>query len=132
MTPQEISAKAKQEVKGAEGTRPGRWYQPDIDICETSDALWLWADMPGVDESSIDVTLNEGVLSIEGRVSLGEYDGLQPTYTEYNVGNFSRRLSVSDHFDVERISARMKEGVLEVQLPKAERVKARKIQVQTA
>jgi HSP20 family molecular chaperone IbpA len=125
----ELSAKEKQEVKGAEGTRPGRWFVPDIDVCETPDSLWLWADMPGVDESSVEVNLREGVLSIEGRVSLKEYDGLRPAYTEYNVGNFSRRMSVSDHIDAERIAARMSNGVLELQLPKSERVKPRRIPV---
>lgn len=132
MTAQEISAKSKQEVQGAEGTRPGRWYVPDIDICETAEALWLWADMPGVDEKSVEVNVSDGVLSIEGRLAVGEYEGLQPAYTEYNVGNFARRLSVSDSLDVEGITARMKDGVLELKLPKAERVKARKIQIQAS
>jgi HSP20 family molecular chaperone IbpA len=129
MSTQEVT---KQEVKGTEGTRPGRWYQPAIDICENSESLWLWADMPGVDDKNVDINLSDGVLTIEGRIATAEYDGLQPTYSEYNVGNFHRRLSVSDDFDVDRISARMKEGVLEIQLPKAERVKARKIQVQAS
>lgn len=130
MTAQELSAKTKQELKGTEGTRPGRWYVPDIDIYETADALWLWADMPGVDEKSIEIGLNEGVLSLEGSVAVAEYEGLRPAYTEYNVGNFSRRLSVSDAIDAENITARVKDGVLELKLPKSERLKARKIPVQ--
>ncbi len=121
----------KQEVKGTEGTRPGVWYEPRIDICETPDAIWLWADMPGVDEKSVEIRLDEGILSIEGHVSLEDYEGLEPSHIEYNVGNFSRRLRVSERLDHDRISARMKDGVLEVTLPKAERAKARRIPVQT-
>ena len=132
MSPQELNVKEKQELKGAETTRPGRSYVPDIDVCETADSLWLWADMPGVDEHSVDVNLTDGVLTIEGRVALKDYEGLNPAYTEYNIGNFVRRLSVSDDVDAGRITARMINGVLELQLPKAERAKARRIPIANA
>ncbi len=82
MTPQELSVRNKQELKGEEQTRPGRTYVPDVDICESADSLWLWADMPGVDEESIQVNLADGVLSIEGLVSLQDYENLSPVYTE--------------------------------------------------
>lgn len=129
MTPHEISVRSKHEVAGEEHTRPGRTYVPDIDVCETADRLLLWADMPGVDEQSVEVKVADGVLSIEGRVSLKDYENLSPVYTEYNVGNFMRRLSISDDIDAERIHARMHNGVLELELPKAERAKPRRIPV---
>jgi HSP20 family protein len=129
MTPQEPSVRTKQELTGGERTRPGRVYVPDIDICETKDSLWLWADMPGVDEQSVEVKLADGVLSIEGQVSLQDYANLTPVYTEYNVGNFLRRLTLSDDVDAERIKARIANGVLELELPKAERLKPRRIAV---
>jgi len=131
MTPQEISVRPKQELKGEERTRPGRTYVPDIDICETADGLWLWADMPGVDEKTVTLKLDDGVLSIEGQVALEDYEKLSPLYTEYNVGNFARRFSISDDLDGDRIKARMTNGVLEVELPKAERAKPRRIPVAT-
>ena len=131
MKSQELTVRPKQELAGEERTRPGRTYVPDIDICETSDSLWLWADMPGVDEGSVTLKLVDGVLSIEGHVSVKEYEDLTPTYTEYNVGNFARRFSISDDLDAERIKARMTNGVLEVELPKAERAKPRRIPVST-
>ncbi len=129
MIPQELSVRSKQEVSGQERTRPGRVYVPDIDVCETKDSLWLWADMPGVDEQSVQVKLADGVLSIEGQVSLKDYDSLTPVYTEYNVGNFLRRLTISDDIDADRIKARIANGVLELELPKAERLKPRSIPV---
>jgi HSP20 family protein len=132
MTTQELNVRNKQEVSGAEHTRPGRAYVPDVDICETTDSLWLWADMPGVDEKSVDVKLADGVLSIEGQVSLKEYDQLAPVYTEYNIGNYARRFTVSSDVDADRIKARMANGVLEVELPKAERAKPRRIAVSVA
>jgi HSP20 family protein len=132
MTPQELSVRSKQEVAGEEPTRPGRTYMPEVDICETRDSLWLWADMPGVDKDAIEVKLADGVLSIEGRVSVKDYENLSPVYTEYNVGNYARRFSVSPDVDAERIKARMSNGVLVLELPKTERAKPRKIEVAVA
>jgi len=131
MTEQELAVKHKQEVAGQEQTRPGHTYVPDVDICETPDSLWLWADMPGVDEQSVEVHLAEGVLSIEGHVSLREYKDLAPVYTEYNIGNFLRRFTVSADIDAEHIKARMKDGVLELELPKSAQAKPRRIPIST-
>jgi HSP20 family molecular chaperone IbpA len=131
MTEQEIALKNKQEVTQEEGTRAGNTYRPDVDIVETAEGLWLRADMPGVDEKQVNVHLDNGVLTIEGRVDVGEYKDLEPAYTEYNVGNYFRRFSISSDVDTERISARVTNGVLELQLPKAERAKPRRIAVST-
>jgi HSP20 family protein len=132
MTPQELSVKSKQEVAGEERTRPGRAYVPDLDIYETADSLFLWADMPGVDDQSVEINLADGVLSIEGRLAVQDYENLTPVYTEYNVGNFVRRLAVSDDIDAERIKARLTNGVLEITLPKSERAKPRRIPIAAA
>src|SRR2546428_8033172 len=131
MTAQELNVRDKQEVTNQEHTRPGRSYLPDVDIYETPDRLVLVADMPGVDEKSINVHLGDGMLTIEGQVAVKEYENLTPVYTEYNVGNYVRRFTVSRDVDAERISARMVNGVLEVDLPKAEHTKPRRINVST-
>lgn len=131
MTDKELANYKKQEVTGTgnEMTRPGRTYVPDVDIYETAESLWLRADMPGVDEQSLEVNVNEGVLSIEGQVSVKDYENLAPVYTEYNVGNYSRRFTLANTIETERISARMKNGVLELELPKAEKAKPRRIAI---
>jgi HSP20 family molecular chaperone IbpA len=113
----------------SEATRPGRTYLPSVDISESEGALWLWADVPGVDENSLDIRLDNDQLTIEGRVSLDEYENLSPVYTEYNVGNFVRTFRVSESIDAERIQASVKNGVLELQLPKAEKARPRRIAV---
>jgi HSP20 family protein len=127
-----MTVREKQELKEQEATRPGRIYQPDVDVAENQDKLLLWADMPGVDEKSISVTLDDGELTIEGRVAVDDYTDLRPLYTEYNIGDYVRRFRVSTDIDVDRIEARVVNGVLEIELPKAERVKARKIEVKAA
>jgi HSP20 family protein len=130
MTPeQEIATKEKQQVKGTEQTRPGRYFLPDVDIREYEDELRLWADMPGVSEKDVDVTLKDGKLTIMGVVSTAGYEKLAPVYTEYNVGNYVRQFTLNEQIDESRIRARIKNGVLEVELPKREQAKPRRIEV---
>jgi HSP20 family protein len=128
MTNQELNASTKQETR-EEVTREGRSYVPQVDIYETKEGLWLWADMPGVDESSLNVHLDNGVLTIEGQVDVTPYEDTTPLYTEYNVGNYVRRFTLSNDVDSDRIVARMQHGVLALEIPKAERAKPRRISV---
>ncbi|MEA2624460.1 MAG: hypothetical protein QOD06_505 [Candidatus Binatota bacterium] len=88
--------------------------------------------MPGAEEGSIDVNVANGVLEVQGAVSLKEYENLTAVYTEYNVGNWMRRFTLSSDIDTEKIQARMENGVLVVELPKAERAKPRKLTVKPA
>ena len=124
----QITVKQEGEV-AEEQTRPGRTYLPNVEIRETEDALWLWADMPGVDQSSVDIHLENGVVSIEGAVQTDEYADLTPAYTEYNVGNFQRSFRMSTAIDTQRIEAKMKKGVLELRLPKSEEARPQRIPI---
>ena len=128
MTNQELNVPTRQETSD-EMTRAGRTYVPQVDIYETKEGLWLWADMPGVDEKSLNVHLDNGVLTIEGQVDVTEYDNVSPLYTEYNVGNYVRRFTLSNDVDSDRIVARMQHGVLALEIPKAESAKPRRIAV---
>ena len=133
MAPNELEAKPKQKVERRdETTRPGTYFQPAVDIFETNDELVLVADMPGVPPDGVDVGLEGDELSIEGRVSSGEYDGLKPLYVEYGVGGYHRRFTLGEMIDRDGIKAQMKNGVLVLKLPKAERARARRIAVDAA
>lgn len=126
----DLQVKPKEEVQAQEQTRPGRYYVPDVDIYEDKDALWLRADMPGVRQDGVEVSLENDVLTLEGAVAADAYEGLRPLYTEYNIGSYVRRFSLPrGRFDAERVEANLRNGVLEVRLPKAEQVKPRRIQV---
>ena len=129
MTDQELEVQRKQEVTGEENTRPGNHYHPDVDIYETRESLWLWADMPSVDGRQLSVNLADGMLTIEGGAGVDDYKDLEPVYTEYDVGNYLRRFTVSSDIDVDRIQAHVTNGVLEVELPKTERAKPRRIEI---
>jgi HSP20 family protein len=129
MTEQEFVTKEKQTVQGQEKTRAGRFFRPEVDIEELSDSLKLRADMPGVKQSDVEVTLNNGMLTIVGTVSTEAYVKLVPLYTEYNVGNYFRQFELNEDIDAQRINASMKDGVLELTLPKSERARPRRIEV---
>jgi len=133
MAPNELEARPKQKVeRREETTRPGAYFQPAVDIFETKDELVLVADMPGVPPDGVDVGLEGDELSIEGRVRSGEYDGLKPLYVEYGVGGYYRAFTLGEMIDREGIKAQMKNGVLVLRLPKAERARARRITVDAA
>ena len=120
---------SEQAEQSTETTRPGRVYEPHVDIWETEDKLWLWADMPGVGDSSVDVHLDDGVLSVAGSASAEDYENLSPVYTEYRVGNYLKRFTLSNSIDLEGIRASMRDGVLELELPKVARAQDRRIEV---
>jgi len=126
----ELTSKEKAVASG-ERTRRERYFVPEVDIRETDDALLLHVDMPGVENGSVRVDLDDDVLRIEGDVSPRDYEGFTPLYTEYNVGNWVRRFTLADaqRLAADKVSARLTNGVLEVRLPKAEREKARRIPV---
>jgi HSP20 family molecular chaperone IbpA len=134
MADQELTPKEKQEVKEADQVRPGRSYLPDVDIREDEGALYLWADVPGVKQDAIHVDLDDGVLTICGEISVDDYEGLSPVYTEYNVGNFLRRFTLASNnvFDIDGITARVSNGVLEVVIPKSQKTRQRRIPVAAA
>jgi HSP20 family molecular chaperone IbpA len=131
MAEQEIAAKEKQPVEGQEKTRAGRFFLPKVDIYEFGDSIKLWADMPGVKESDVKVMLKDGVLTITGTVSTKGYEKLSPLYTEYNVGNYFREFELNEDIDDTHITALMRNGVLELRLPKSERTQPRQIEVKT-
>ena len=129
-TGQELQVQQKREVeKKQESTVPARVFVPVTDIFETDQSLTVVLEMPGVARESVNVELADGVLTIEGRINFAKYEGLQPVYTEYNIGHYVRTFELSRDIQHDRISAELKDGVMTVTLPKAEKAKPRKIKV---
>jgi len=127
---QELQVQQKRELeKKEEMTIPARVFLPTADIYETNDALNVVLEMPGVEKSSVEVRVEDGVLKIDGRLDFSKYQGLQPLYTEYNVGHYSRSFRLSSKIDQNKIAAELKDGVLSLVLPKVEEAKPRTIQV---
>jgi len=124
----EIETREKQELE-REQTRPGIVFRPDVDIVERADEFLVTADLPGVDEQHVDVRLENGLLSIRGELGVEPEPEWQPLYGEYRLGSYYREFVLSDRIDVNGIKASMKDGVLELHLPKAERHRPRNIEV---
>jgi len=129
-TDQELQVQQKREVdKKPESTTPARRFQPVSDIFETPDALKVILEMPGVAKDSVEVRVENDVLTIDGQIDFSKYEGLSPVYTEYNVGHYTRSFQLSNTIDQDRISADLRDGVIALVLPKAEKAKPRKINV---
>jgi HSP20 family protein len=127
---QELQVQKKRELETKEeGTIPARSFLPTADIFEAEDALHVVLEMPGVEKDNINLNVREGVLNIEGRLDFAKYKNLQPLYTEYNVGNYSRSFRLSTSIDQNKIGAELKDGVLSLTLPKIEEAKPRAIQI---
>ena len=130
MSPQELQVQKKRELEGKEeSTIPARTFVPTADIYEDQDSLKVILEMPGVEKGNVNVRVEEGVLVVEGRLDLTKYRGLQPLYTEYNIGNYARSFRLSSAIDQDKIGAELKDGVLSLTLSKAEKAKPRTIQV---
>jgi HSP20 family molecular chaperone IbpA len=124
----QVQKKREQETR-EESTIPARVFVPSADIYETQDALTVILEMPGVEKRNVDVRVEDGVLSVLGKLDLSKYQGLQPLYVEYNVGHFSRSFQLSSKVDQSKIAAELKDGVLSLTLPKVEQAKPRTIEV---
>ncbi len=130
---QELAVRGKQELASKEErTVPGRFYVPHIDAYETEDALTVAMEMPGVPREAVNIELKDDVLRVEGRIDFSNYEGMEPIYTEYNVGHWTRSLTLSDKVDRERIAAELKDGVLTLTLPKTAEARPRCIPCRVA
>jgi HSP20 family molecular chaperone IbpA len=106
-----------------------RAFSPTTDIFETDEALTMLLEMPGVDRENIEIRVESGVLTVEGKINFSKYEGLQPVYSEYNIGPFRRTFRISSRIDQDKIKAEMQSGVITLVLPKAEEAKPRRIEI---
>lgn len=114
-----------------ERTEGGPTRTPLVDIYETDAGLTLIAEMPGVDNESVEVEVEKGVLTIRGKAKAPETAGYAPLYEGMAIGgDFYRAFALSDEVDRDKTTASLKDGLLTVQLPKAEQARTRRIKVQ--
>jgi HSP20 family molecular chaperone IbpA len=129
----QVQETEKQEIaeSEAERTRARLAFVPRVDIYETEDAIAIVADVPGVDEESIDITLENRILSIRGYVEPEWPENYSLAYAEYRVGDFERSFTLADTIDQGGIEATVNAGVLRLNLPKAQ-PETRRITVKAA
>jgi HSP20 family molecular chaperone IbpA len=130
-TSQELALREKKELATKdEQTVPGRFYVPYSDIYETDDALMVLMEMPGVERKDVSIALENDVLRVEGKIDFTKYEGMEPVYTEFNVGHYTRSFTLSSKIDREKISAQLDDGVLVLSLPKSKEAQPRRIAIQ--
>lgn len=118
-------------TRGESQTSASDWV-PAVDIKEEDDGFVIHADIPGVNPDDIHVSMDNGVLSISGERKHEASESKQGFKRVERVqGNFYRRFSLPDNVDAEKISAKSMHGVLEVRIPKAEKVQSRRISVES-
>jgi len=105
------------------------WLAPLIDIYETKEDYFLTAQMPGVSKDDVKIKLEEDHLVIMGRITFDEVVNRKYVLKETETGNYYRRFKISDSIDDSRIDAKLENGVLNVKLPKHERMKPKTIEI---
>lgn len=119
----------KKTENGEKNRMERKIYAPVVDIIETDNNIFLIADMPGVDEKSIDITIDKNLLKIHGMIDSSIHDDFGESISEYYTGDYQRVFSLSDKIDSTNIKATVKDGVLKLILPKSVHVKTRKIHI---
>jgi len=127
----EIQHQESAPTEEMERTRARRCFVPKADIYETDNEIIVLADIPGANEKKVDITLEKNILSISATIEPVRTNGYELTYAEYEEGDFQRSFRLSDEIDRDRIEAAVRDGVLQLRLPKAQGAAARKITVQT-
>lgn len=112
-------------------TETGAVYVPEVDISEDRNEVKLTADIPGADQGSVDLTVENGILRIEAKAKAEAPEGYELAGQEYGVGSYRREFTVSDQIDVDGIKAKVAHGVLEVTLPKKDEVRKKKIEIES-
>jgi len=129
-TLKEVQKKEAELEKGVERTRETRVFTPTVDIIEEDNDIVILADMPGVDQNSVDITLEEDLLTIYGKIEPEIPANHKLVISEYGIGDYQRTFTLSNEIDKEHIKATVSDGVLRLVLPKAEKAKTRKIPVE--
>lgn len=106
-------------------------WMPAVDIKEESEHFVIHADLPGVDSKDIEINLENGILTLKGqRIAETQETAKQYRRVERVRGTFLRRFTLPDVADADKVSAKCKDGVLEVILPKREATKPRRIAIE--
>ncbi|MFD3005773.1 Hsp20/alpha crystallin family protein [Thermus tengchongensis] len=115
---------------GATPQQGPRVYAPPVDVLEDEAGLHVLVYLPGVDPEKVEVVAEEGVLSVKAERPFEKRENVTYHRLEGPYGTFARNFNVPSTFDLSRVQARFRHGVLHLLVPKAEESKPKRIQVQ--
>lgn len=110
-------------------TATQEYYLPAVDAMETREELVLIADMPGTRPEDLEVTVEDGILTLMGAMTAPAIDGRETLQREFLRGTYYRQFRLPREFAADRIDATLKAGVVTVRIPREEKSKPRKIPV---
>lgn len=111
---QEVETQNQKEKSIAAKTRN---YIPQMDVYSDKDALYIEGNMPGVDKTSLDISIENNMLTIVGKNQNLTLDNFTLKYSEYTPGNYRRVFQIHEQIDSEKIEASVKNGLLKIRLP---------------
>jgi HSP20 family protein len=125
-----ITQKPQEQAVNRSNEEPRRvqYVTPPVDVESTEEGYVLRAEMPGVDKAGLEITVENGELTILGHRREVQFPG-EPVYREIRHNDYRRVYELDPAIDTARVSARIDQGLLTLTLPKAERVKPRRISV---
>ena len=129
-----MQANAQNQVtRTADGAaRPEPTLLPPVDIVEDAQGITVTADLPGVEPDDLAIRVEGRSLTIEAPLRLGEAESLAFVYSEVRANRYRRSFELSAELDTGAIQADLRDGVLQLRLPKVERAKPRRIEVRSA
>ena len=125
----DVPVKKKAEPSDVEHASDRPYFVPGVDIYESEEAVTVLASLPGVPKDSVVVTVDEGVLSLTGKVRSDLADDAEGRYCECEVGDFFRSFRLGPGVDGARMEASMSDGILTLVVPKSDWAKTKKIEV---
>ena len=108
---------------------PPAGLSPAVDIHEGPEGMTLVADLPGAAEDGVTIQVEDNVLTLQARVDLPVPPGARLIHEEFRGGPFQRSFILSDEVDRDQIAAELKQGVLRITLPRAEKARTRRIEI---
>lgn len=124
-----LQVQEKPEVNWEEALEKECWVAPLVDIFETEDEYTLSANMPGVSKENVKIKIEDGNMTIMGKVDYENLLSKKCILSENEIGNFYRKFRISESIDDSKIQAKLENGQLIVNMPKHERVKPKTIEI---
>jgi len=120
------------EVATQESTAEEITLTPDTDIYESKEGVTLFLDLPGVSKKTLDIDVDQDILTIKGKIDLTTAKNMQPTYIDVRANVFERRFTLGDELDSSQIEAKLDQGALKISIPRLEKHQPKKITIKVA